>query len=82
MTYVEQIEERGRREGRQEGRQEGRREGRREGRQEGVLRTIEGFLQRDVPWSTIEEATSIDESEFERLKQQLDAGAPGADLPN
>ena len=78
MTYVEQIEERGRR----EGRQEGRREGRQEGRREGVLRTIEGFLQRDVPWSTIEEATSIDKSEFERLRQQLDAAAPGADQPN
>ncbi len=70
MTYVEQIEERGRREGRQEG------------RREGVLRTIEGFLQRDVPWSTIKEATSIDKSEFERLRQQLDAAAPGADQPN
>ena len=62
MNYVEQIEERGRR--------------------EGVLLTIEGLLRREVPWSTIEEATSIDEAEFKRLKRQRDAAAPGADQPN
>ena len=73
MNYAEQIEERGRLEGRRRGSQEGRQEGRREGRREGVLRTIEGLLRREVPWSTIEEATSIDEAEFERLKQQRDA---------
>ena len=53
----------------QEGLQEGREEARREGLQEGVLLTIEGLLGRDVPWSTIEAATGIDEAEFRRLKQ-------------
>ena len=71
----------GRREGRQEGRREGRQEGRREGRQEGELRgqlqTIQGFLGRDVPWSTIEAATGIDEATFRRLKQQFDDNGAG-----
>ena len=48
------------------------------GRQEGVLRTIEGFLGRDVPWSTIEAATGIDEAEFRRLRQQPDSAGGGA----
>jgi hypothetical protein len=48
------------------------RQARREGRQEGVLQTIEGLLGRDVPWSTIEAATGIDEPTFERLKHGLD----------
>ena len=49
------------------------------GRQEGELRgkvlTIEGFLGRDVPWSTIEAATGVDQATFGRLKQQLEAAA-------
>ena len=53
------------------------REGRQEGRQEGELRgkvqTIEGFVERNVPWSIIEAATGIDEATFDRLKHQLDA---------
>ena len=57
--------------------QEVRQKGRREGRQEGVLttqvRTIEGLLGREVPWSTIEGATGIDQTTFRRLKQQLAA---------
>ena len=65
MNYVEEMIERGRREGRQEGRQEGRREGQ--------VRAIEGFVARDIPWTTIEAATGIDEQTFRRLRQQVDA---------
>ena len=54
-------------------------EARQEGRQEGVLMTqvstIEGLLDRDVPWATIEAATGIDEATFGRLKQQLEANS-------
>ena len=62
----------------QEALQKGIVQGRHEGRQEGVLQTIEGFLGRDVPWSTIEAATGIDEAEFARLRQQLDSPVGGA----
>ncbi len=61
MNYVEQLIERGRREGRQEG------------KLEGQIRTIEGFLERDFPWSSIEAATGIDEAAFREFKRQLDA---------
>ena len=93
MTYVHKMIDEGIRKGRQEGiregRQEGRREGiregiregRREGRREGELRgqlqTIQRFLERDVPWSTIEAATGIDEATFWRLKQQFDDNGAG-----
>ena len=57
-----------------------------EGRREGVLmtqvRTIEGLLGREVPWSKIGAATGVDEAMFGRLKQQLEAAAAGADHPN
>ena len=57
-----------------------------EGLQEGVLltqvRTIEGLLDRDVPWATIEAATGIDQTTFGRLKQQLEATGGGTNLPN
>ena len=56
--------------------------GRQEGRQEGVVRTIEGMLSQDVPWSTIAAGTGVDEAEFTRLKQQLDTADGGADRPN
>ena len=56
---------------RQEGLQRGRQEGRQEGELTGQVRTIEGFLRRDVPWSTIEAATGIDQAAFQRLRQQL-----------
>ena len=46
------------------------------------VRTIEGLLGREVPWSTIEAATGVDEATFGRLKQQLEAAAAGADHPN
>ena len=66
--------------------QEAIQQGRQEGRQEGVLmtqvRTIEGFLGRGVPWSTITAATGIDEAEFGRLKQQLEAAGGGVNHPN
>ena len=65
MNYVEQMVERGRREGLQEG------------ELRGQIRIIEGFLGRDVPWSTIEAATRIDEAAFRKLKQQLDATDDG-----
>ena len=70
MNYVEQLIERGR--------QEGRQEGRREGKLEGQIRTIEGFLERDIPWSSIEAATGIDEAAFRKFKRQLDAADDGA----
>lgn len=66
MNYVEQLIERGRREGLQEG------------ELRGQIRTIEGLLVREVPWSTIEAATVIDEAAFRKLKQGLDAMADGS----
>ena len=66
MNYVEQLIERGRR------------EGRREGKLEGQIRTIEGFLERDFSWSSIEAATGIDEAAFRKFKRQLDAADDGA----
>ena len=77
MNYVEQLIERGRREGRQEGRQEGRKEGRQKGKLEGQIRTIEGFLERDLSWPIIEAATGIDEAAFRKFKRQLDAAKDG-----
>ena len=68
MNYVEQLIERGRRKA----------EGRREGRLEGKIRTIEGFLERDFSWSSIEAATGIDEAAFRKFKRQLDAADDGA----
>ena len=65
MNYVEQLIERGRQ------------EGRREGRLEGKIRTIEGLLERDIPWSSIEAATGIDEAAFRKFKRQLDATDDG-----
>ena len=56
----------------EEGRQEGELKGRREGELRGRLQAAQGLLGRDVPWSTIEAATGIDEAAFRRLKQQLD----------
>ena len=80
MTYVHRMIDEGRREGELKGRREGIREGRQIGRQIGIregelrgqLQTIQGFLGRDVTWSTIEAATGIDEATFRRLKQQFD----------
>ena len=68
MNYVEQLIERGRQEGRQEGRREGKLEG----------QMIEGFLERDFSWSSIEAATGIDEAAFRKFKRQLDAADDGA----
>ena len=67
MNYVEEIIE----QGRQEGELKGRREGELRGRREGQLQAIKGFVARDVPWSTIEAATGIDEATFQRLRQSL-----------
>ena len=82
MNYVEQLLEQGRQEGELKGRQEGELKGRQEGelkgRQEGQVMTIEGFLEHDVPWSTIEAATGINEALFRSLKQQLEAPDNGA----
>ena len=70
MNYVEQLIERGRR------------EGLREGELRGQVRTIEGLLVREVPWSTIEAATGIDEVAFRKLKQELDATDDGSSSAN
>ena len=74
MNYVEQLIERGRREGLADGFKKGRREGELKGR----IRTIEAFLGRAVPWSTIEAASGIDEVAFRKLKQRVDATDDGA----
>ena len=62
-----------------EGREEGRQEGRQEGELRGKVQTIEGLMERDVPWSIIETATGIDAAAFERLRRQLGTsdGGPG-----
>ena len=46
--------------------------GRQEGELKGQVRVIEGFVARDTPWSTIEEATGTDEATFRRLRQRID----------
>ena len=48
------------------------REGRQEGELRGKMQTIEGLVARDVPWSTIEAATGIDQATLGRLKHQPD----------
>ncbi len=80
MNYVEQMVERGRREGMvnvERMVEQGRQEGRQEGEMRGRLQTIQEFLGRDVPWSTIEAATGIDEDTFRRLEQQFDDNGAG-----
>ena len=67
-------------EARQKGRQEGELKGRQEGELKGQVKTIEGLLRHAVPWSTIEAATGIDRTSFQRLKQQLDRD--GANRPD
>ena len=62
--------------------QEFRQEGLREGELRGKVLTIEGFLGRDVPWSTIEAATGIDEATFRRLKHQFEAVDDGTPHPD
>ena len=58
------------------------REGRQEGELRGKVQTIEGLVARDVPWSTIEAATGIDQATYDRLKHQLDAADGGATHAN
>ena len=60
----------------------GRQEGLREGELKGEVLTIEGFLGRDAPWSTIEAATGIDEATFRRLKHQVEAADDAIPHPN
>ena len=55
---------------------------RQEGELRGKLQVIEGLLDRDVPWSTIEAATGIDQTRFRQLKQQLEAAADGLSSSN
>ena len=57
----------------QEGRQEGRQQGRQEGELRGKVLTIEGLIGRNVPWSTMEAATGVDQATFGRLKRQIEA---------
>ena len=67
---------------RQKARQEVRQKARREGELTGRVLTIEGFLGRDVPWSTIEAATGIDEAAFRRLKHQVEAADDATPHPD
>ena len=53
-----------------------------QGELRGKVLTIEGFLGQNVPWSTIEAATGIDEPTFRRLKHQPDAAEDRIDHPN
>ncbi len=62
--------------------QEGRREGRKEGELRGKVLTIEALLGRDVPWTTIQTATGIDQATFHRLKHELEAAAGNRPHPN
>ena len=73
QIYADVREREWRREGRKEGRREGHRQGRKEGELRGKVLTIEALLGRDVPWSTIQAATGIDQATFHRLKHQLEA---------
>ena len=66
----------------QEVRQEARQKARREGELRGRVLIIEGFLGRDVPWSTIEAATGIDEAAFRRLKHQVEAADDATPHPD
>ena len=86
QIYADVREQESRRQGRRVGRKEGRRQGRREGRKEGELRgkvlTIEALLGRDVPWTTIQAATGIDQATFHRLKHRLKADGGSSPRPN
>ena len=62
--------------------QEAIRKGRREGELRGKVQVIEGLLNRDVPWSTIEAATGIDQTRFRQLKQQLEDAPDGPSPSN
>ena len=62
--------------------QEARQKARREGELRGRVLIIEGFLGRDVPWSTIEAATGIDEAAFRRLKHQVEAADDATPHPD
>ena len=62
--------------------QEGRQEGRQKGELRGKVLTIEAFLGRDVPWTTIEAATGIDQATCHRLKHQLEAADGSSPHPN
>jgi hypothetical protein len=42
-----------------------------QGRIEERVKMIEGFLRAGAEWSLIEEATGVNEAQFEALKQQL-----------
>ena len=66
----------------QEARQKARQEGRREGELRGKVLTIKGFLGQDVPWSTIEAATGVDEAAFRRLKHQVEAANDATPHPD
>ena len=54
----------------------------RKGELRGKVQVIEGLLNRDVPWSTIEAATGIDHPRFRQLKQQLEVASDGASPSN
>lgn len=54
----------------------------RKGELRGKVQVIEGLLNRDVPWPTIEAATGIDQARFRQLKQQLEAAPDGLSPSN
>ena len=63
------------------GHAEGHAKGRREGELRGKVDTTEGLLGHQVPWSTIEAATGIDEPAFRRINRELAAAGHEAN-PN
>ena len=71
MNYVEELKKQGLEEGREEGLEKGLEEGLEKGREETLLKTTQGLLRQDVPWSVIEKATGVDEARFRRLEQQF-----------
>ena len=62
--------------------QESRRQGRKEGELRGKVLTIEALLGRNVPWSTIQAATGIDQATFHRLKHRLKADGGSSPRPD
>ncbi|MCP4109285.1 MAG: hypothetical protein GY749_27790 [Desulfobacteraceae bacterium] len=49
---------------------EGKREGRREGKMETTIEMIENFLKQGVDWDIIQQATGIDQKNFQSLKEK------------
>jgi predicted transposase/invertase (TIGR01784 family) len=65
MTYAQEL--------RQEGQREGRREGRTEGEIRAEVRIIENLLREGLAWPAIERITGVNATQFQGLKQQVEA---------